>query len=172
MPKSIARTTPRTTLRTTPRTDQPIATSRPASTIPPARPSHTAGISGLRPANGTVRACTPQRGELLRHRVMTADGKDVAVTTIITVGGYTTAAYPVQNGYLVMVCQPLFEANCATAEAARAEHEQLVRVLAELGVRVVRARRLLERSESHESVEVVERAAPAALAISTAGVNV
>jgi hypothetical protein len=81
---------------------------------------------------------------VLRHRVMSADGRDLAVTTTRTAQGYTTGVYPVQNGYLVMVCQPLFETGGATLEEAHEQHEQLVRVLAELGVRVVRARRFRE----------------------------
>lgn len=138
----------------------PVSTPRPARTTPPPRPSHTAGISGVRPANGTVRSCPPQRGELLRHRVMSADGRDVAVTTTKTAQGHVTGVYPVQNGYLVMIRQPLYEISSGSIEAAREQHDQLVRVLAELGVRVVRARRYREETgQPDESSEVAREAA-------------
>jgi hypothetical protein len=111
---------------------------------------------GARPANGTVRRCAPYRGEILRHRVVSADGHDVAVTTVHAPhGAFLTGAYPVQQGYLVMIRQPYFEAGSANEEAAAEQHEQLVRVLAEAGVGIVRARRRLaarQRAEQREAV--------------------
>ena len=104
-------------------------------------PAH---LSGARPANGTVRRCAPYRGETLRHRVISADGHDIVVTTVhAPYGAFLTGAYPVQQGYLVMICQPYFEAQSVTQEAAAEQHEQLVRALAEAGVGIVRARRRL-----------------------------
>jgi hypothetical protein len=111
---------------------------------------------GARPANGTVRRCDPYRGEILRHRVVSADGHDAAVTTVHAPhGAFLTGAYPVQQGYLVMIRQPYFEARSANEEAAAAQHEQLVRALAEAGVGIVRARRRLaarQRAEQREAV--------------------
>lgn len=115
-------------------------------------PAH---LSGARPAKGTVRRCAPYRGETQRHRVISADGYDVAVTTVhASHGAFLTGAYPVQQGYLVMVRQPYFEARSASAEAATGQHEQLVRALAEAGVGIVRARHRLaarQRAEQHEA---------------------
>jgi len=95
---------------------------------------------------GSVRSCVPYAGELARHRVITADGLDFVVATM-THGAekafFTTAAYPVQQGYLVMVRQPLCELRGADAAEAHENHERLTRVLAEAGVGVVRARRAL-----------------------------
>jgi hypothetical protein len=145
MPKSMARTTTRTT--------RPIKTAPPLRTMPPPKPPREAGIAGVRPANGTVRACVAQRGELLHHRVMSADGRDVAVTTAVAPQGFVTGVYPVQQGYLVMLCQPLYEARSDSGEAAREQHAQLVRALAEAGVRIVRARRYRVGDESHEQAE-------------------
>jgi len=144
MPKSTARTT----TPTKPAGPARMAKTAPSShTTPPPRPPREPGIAGVRPANGTVRMCVAQRGELLRHRVMSADGRDVAVTTAAAPLGFVTGAYPVQQGYLVMVCQPLYEVSSGSIELAREEHTQLVRALAEAGVRVVRARRHQERHE-------------------------
>ena len=115
---------------------------------------------GARPASGTVRRCDPYRDETLRHRVISADGYDVAVTTVrAPQGAFLTGAYPVQQGYLVMIRQPYFEARSANEEAAAEQHEQLVRALAEAGVGIVRARRRLaarQRAEQREAA-VLER---------------
>ena len=138
MPKSTARTT---------RPARPAKTVQPLHTTPPPKPPREPGIAGVRPANGTVRSCVAQRGELLRHRVMSADGRDVVVTTAASPLGFVTGVYPVQQGYLVMVCQPLYEVGSGSVEAAREEHMQLLRLLAEAGVRVVRARRHRELRE-------------------------
>ncbi len=142
MPKSTARTT------------RPAKTAQPLHTTPPPKPPREPGIAGVRPANGTVRACVAQRGELLRHRVMSADGRDVAVTTAAAPLGFVTGVYPVQQGYLVMVCQPLYEVGSGSIEVAREEHTRLVRALAEAGVRVVRARRHQERHEEADRLLV------------------
>lgn len=114
---------------------------------PPPRPPREAGISGVRPANGTARACIPQRGELLHSRVMSADSRDLAVVSAIAAEGYLTGVYPVQQGYLVMLAQPHYEVSSPTPQAAREQHEQLVRTLAEVGVRVVRARHLAQQAQ-------------------------
>lgn len=109
-----------------------------------------------RPANGTVRRCDPYRGETLRHRVISADGHDIAVTTVHAPhGAFLTGAYPVQQGYLVMISQPYFEARSANEAAANEQHEQLVSALAEAGVGIVRARRRLaarQRAEQREAI--------------------
>ena len=116
-----------------------------------------ASIVPTQPPAGTIRTCVPYRGEIARHRVISADGHDYAVATTYIAGkpaSYTTGAYPVSRGYLVMVRQPLYEVRSATAEAAHEQHEQLVNVLADAGVRIVRARRLLaarQRTESREA---------------------
>jgi hypothetical protein len=116
---------------------------------------------GFRPANGTVRLCAPYRGETLRHRVISADGYDVVVTTVHATGGtFLTGAYPVQQGYLVMIRQPYFETRSATEEAAAEQHEQLVRALAEAGVGIVRSRRRLaarQRAEQREAIAQPEQ---------------
>ncbi|MGZ3582742.1 MAG: hypothetical protein ACXWQR_16110 [Ktedonobacterales bacterium] len=115
---------------------------------------------------GSVRTCVPYRGELARHRLITADGHDYIVTTTRIPAAkygaqrsetYVTGAYPVLRGYLVMMRQPLYEISEANSETAREQHEQLVRVLAEAGVGVVRARRSLAarlRAEKAEAVKV------------------
>jgi hypothetical protein len=116
---------------------------------------------GARPANGTVRRCAPYRGETERHRVISADGYDVAVTTVHAPhGAFLTGAYPVQQGYLVMIRQPYFEARSATEDAAAVRHEQVVRALAEAGVGIVRARRRLaarQRAEQREAIATPEQ---------------
>jgi hypothetical protein len=116
---------------------------------------------GARPANGTVRRCAPYRGEIERHRVISADGYDVVVTTVSGPhSAFLTGGYPVQQGYLVMIRQPYFEARSATEEAATEQHEQLVRALAEAGVGIVRARRRLaarQRAEQREAAALSER---------------
>jgi hypothetical protein len=121
-------------------------------------PTH---LSGVRPANGTVRRCAPYRGETLRHRVISADGHDVVVTTVHAPhGAFLTGAYPVQQGYLVMIRQPYFEARSGDEEASVEQHEQLVRALAEAGVGIVRARRRLaarQRAEQREAITQPEQ---------------
>ncbi len=113
------------------------------------------------PANGTVRRCALHRDELARDRVISADGCEVVVTTVrAPQGAWLTGAYPVQQGYLVMICQPYFEAGSATEEAAAEQHEQLVRALAGAGVGIVRARRRLaarQRAEQREAITVQDR---------------
>ena len=111
-----------------------------------ATPTATVAVSAASktPAVGTARACATFRGELARHRVITADGLDFVVATADGSRrgqGYTTSAYPVANGYLVMLRQPLCALPSADEAEAWAQHDQLVRVLAELGTGVVRARR-------------------------------
>lgn len=94
--------------------------------------------------NGTVRPCETYRGELVRHRVITADGMDYMVATADERHfgrEFVTAAYPVSRGYLVMMRQPLCTIPSRDAETALEEHTLLVQVLAEAGTRVVRARR-------------------------------
>lgn len=116
-----------------------------------------ASIIPTQPPAGTVRTCMPYRGEVARHRVISADGYDYAVATTYLPGRrlpYTTGAYPVSRGYLVMVRQPLYEVGSETLEAAHAQHDQLVNVLADAGVRIVRARRALaarQRSENRDT---------------------
>lgn len=116
---------------------------------------------GARPTNGTVRRCAPYRGEFARHRVISADGYDVVVTTVhMPHGALLTGAYPVQQGYLVMIRQPYFEAQSASEEAAAEQHEQLVRALSGAGVGIVQARRRLaarQRAEQREAVTRPER---------------
>jgi hypothetical protein len=116
---------------------------------------------GAHPANGTVRRCALHPDELARHRVISADGYEVVVTTVHAAHGvWLTGAYPVQQGYLVMICQPYFEAQSATQEAAAEQHEQLVRALSGAGVGIVRARRRLavrQRAEQYEAITVQNR---------------
>lgn len=116
--------------------------------------SHHAAMT-TQPQAGSVRTCMTYRDELLRHRVVTPDGRDFAVATHMRPGGgFITGAYPVQQGYLVMVRQPLYEVGSETLEAAHAQHDQLVNVLADAGVRIVRARRALaarQRSENRDT---------------------
>ena len=90
---------------------------------------------GGRSANEVVRPRAVHRDEIERHRLISADGYDTVVTTIRAAHGVSlTGAYPIQHGYLVMICQPYFEAQSATAQAAADEHEQLVRALSGAGV--------------------------------------
>ena len=112
---------------------------------------------------GSARTCMPYRGELARSRVITADGYDYIVATVpalhddeaaADVTGFVTGAYPVSQGYLTMLRQPLCELRSADAAAARERHEQLVNVLAEAGARLVRARGSLaarRRAENREA---------------------
>ena len=93
---------------------------------------------------GSVRACPVYRGEVARHRLVTADGLDYLVATADERSrgrGLVTAAYPVVRGYLIMMRQPLCTLVSADEGAACEQHELLVRVLAEGGTGVVRARR-------------------------------
>jgi hypothetical protein len=109
---------------------------------------------GAHLANGTVRRCAPHADEFERHRVISADGYEVVVTTVHAAHGvWLTGAYPVQQGYLVMICQPYFEAQTVTEEAAAEQHEQLVRALSGVGVGIVRARRRLAARQSVEHRE-------------------
>ena len=112
----------------------------------PAKSPTTLRLNYARPEPGSIRVCVPYRGELARHRLITADGHDYVVSTVFEAGhqrAYVTGAYPVQRGYLVMVRQPLHEVRSIDAESASEQHGQLVTVLAEAGVGVVRARRQL-----------------------------
>ncbi|MEO7002563.1 MAG: hypothetical protein ABI068_12165 [Ktedonobacterales bacterium] len=111
---------------------------------------------------GSVHVCVPYRGELARSRVITADGYDYIVATVLLVhedaveaSGFVTGAYPVSQGYLTMLRQPLCELCSPDAPTARERHEQLVNVLAEVGARLVRARGALaarRRAENREAV--------------------
>lgn len=97
-----------------------------------------------KPRPGSARPCAAYRGELARHRVITADGLDYVVATAGAQGqrrGYVTAAYPVARGYLVMLRQPLCLLPSEDEASAQAQHAQLVDVLANLGTAVVRAKR-------------------------------
>jgi hypothetical protein len=100
----------------------------------------------------------PYAGELARHRVITADGHDYVVATTRVQGddGFVTGAYPVTRGYLVMVRQPLCELRDGEAAAAHERHKQLVRVLAEAGVKLVRARRALAARHHSERIELAD----------------
>lgn len=112
----------------------------------------------LQPPCGSVRECALYRGELARHRVMTSDGCDYVVATVRERGAalpFVTGAYPVVRGYLVMMRQPLYEVRSAREAAALDEHDRLVRVLAEAGVKVVRARKQLaarQRAEARDAM--------------------
>lgn len=115
------------------------------------------GTVWAQPPCGSVRTCVPYRGELARHRLITADGHDYVVATVHLrerKQPYITGAYPVSRGYLVMVRQPLYEIKSLSEEAARMQHEQLVSVLAEAGVGIVRARRALAARQRAENTEL------------------
>lgn len=115
------------------------------------------GSTRVEPPCGSVRTCVPYGGELARHRLISADGHDYVVATVHLPKRkqpYTTGAYPVSRGYLVMVRQPLYEVKSLDAEAAREQHEQLVTVLVEAGVGVVRARRALAARQRAENAEL------------------
>jgi hypothetical protein len=113
-------------------------------------------MEGERTPHGSVRPAIPHRGEVARHRVMTADGRDIAVATASERNGFVTGVYPVQHGYLVMMYQPIYEAHCATADLAHEQHEQLVRALADIGLGVIRARK--RRKQIPPSSEEVSQA--------------
>ncbi|HEX8730743.1 MAG TPA: hypothetical protein VF725_01675 [Ktedonobacterales bacterium] len=105
---------------------------------------------------GGVRACLTYADERLRSRVITADGQDYIVTTSVDKRagqGFLTGAYPVSRGYLVMIRQPLCEFRHADESSARERHHQLANVLAEAGVRVVRARASLAARKRIETSE-------------------
>jgi hypothetical protein len=127
--------------------------------------SHSSPMYITQPPVGSIRTCMPYRDEILRHRVITSDGHDFAVATHARPGGkgYITGAYPVQHGYLVMVRQPLCEVRSEDTERARNEHEQLVQVLAEAGIGVVRARRALAARQRAEKSEARRFTPPLAL---------
>jgi hypothetical protein len=123
------------------------------------------GASAQEIVPGSMRQCPPYRGELARHRVITADGADYLVTTADERRqghGYVTAAYPVARGYLIMMRQPLCALECLDATEAQRQHALLIEVMVTAGTGVVRARR---RSAAWRQAErVVERTAePAAL---------
>ena len=123
--------------------------------------SHLSAAKMTHPTTGSVRTCMTYRDELLRHRVMTPDGRDFAVATHMRpAGGYITGAYPVQQGYLVMVRQPLYEVRNDERESALTEHEQLVYALAEVGIGVVRARRALAARQRAEKSDPRRYPAP------------
>jgi hypothetical protein len=111
---------------------------------------------------GSVRQCPPYRGELARHRVITADGADYLITTADERRqgrGYVTAAYPVARGYLIMMRQPLCALESLDKSGALRQHDLLLQVMVGAGTGVVRARR---RSAAWRQAErTVESAAAA-----------
>ncbi|HEY7983921.1 MAG TPA: hypothetical protein VID73_07135 [Ktedonobacterales bacterium] len=115
---------------------------------------------------GSVRPCSTYRGELARHRVITADGADYLITTADERRqgrGYVTAAYPVARGYLIMMRQPLCALESLDEAAALRQHALLLDVMVESGTGVVRARRrsaAFRRAERTVETVTVE-AAPA-----------
>ncbi|HET9110933.1 MAG TPA: hypothetical protein VFN78_08930 [Ktedonobacterales bacterium] len=118
--------------------------------------ARAAGFARAGVTMGGVRSCLPYADEMLRSRVITADGQDYIVTTSADIRagqGYLTGAYPVSRGYLVMMRQPLCEFHHADEDAARERHAQLANVLAEAGVRVVRARASLVARKRVETSE-------------------
>jgi hypothetical protein len=130
-----------------------------ARRTPPARRPWQA----LEPVPGTVRECRPYAGEMARHRLITADGFDYVVVTLEPRHDgekYVTEAYPVSRGYLVMVRQPLCELRSTDAHAAGKQQELLVHVLAEAGVKLVRARRALAARHRNELVLTSEVETP------------
>ena len=130
-----------------------------ARRTPPARRPWQA----LEPIPGTMRQCVPYAGELVRHRVITADGFDYVVVTLVPQNDgekYLTAAYPVSRGYLLMVRQPLCELRSAEQRAATEQQELLVKVLAQAGVKLVRARRALAARHRNELVLTPEVETP------------
>ncbi|GEM_PF-1243009 len=118
-------------------------------------------LLGVQVSAGSRRECSPYRDELARTRVISADGFDYVVATASDhrrEGGYVTGAYPVSRGYLVMLRQPLCELRSRQADVARERHEQLAQVLAEVGVRIVRARSSLARRHNAERLEAKQAA--------------
>ena len=146
-----------------------------------ARSTRSAGASATRKSrvaaeSGQARECAHYRNELARHRVVTADAQDYVVASADErhLGrGYTTAAYPVSRGYLVMMRQPLCVISSQDERDAREQHMLLVDLLMESGTAVVRARRRsaawrrAERSAAGESggeareLDLSDLAAPA-----------
>ena len=130
-----------------------------AKTGPARQSTPSAAFVPEQAPRGSVRPCGLYAGELLRHRIITADGHDVAVVTSPRDGqkpALLTVAYPVQNGYLVMIRQPICTLRANDEAGARETHERLVRVLAEAGVGVVRARRLVGHQANAEELAIVE----------------
>ncbi len=118
------------------------------------------GAACAQPPCGTVRDCPPYADELARTRVITADGFDYVVATAPnarTGAGWLTSAYPVSQGYLVMMRQPLCELSSENRDQARELHMQLTQALAQAGVRLVRARHTLAARRRAERMEA-ERA--------------
>jgi hypothetical protein len=118
------------------------------------------GAACAQPPCGTVRDCTPYADELARMRVITADGFDYVVATAPDAragAGWLTSAYPVSQGYLVLMRQPLCELHSESPAQARLVHLQLTEALAHAGVRLVRARHTLAARRRAERVEA-ERA--------------
>jgi len=108
-----------------------------------------------------MRECPRYADELVRTRVITADGYDYVVATAPNARsgqGYLTSAYPVTQGYLVMMRQPLCDLPGNSPEQARELHLRLTQALAQAGVRLVRARHTLAARRLAESAEA-ERAA-------------
>lgn len=81
-------------------------------------------------------------------------------------GGFVTGVFPVQNGYLVMVRQPLYSERSTEATSAQQQHDQLVRVLADAGLAVVRARRTLaaRRRTEFRTTPVIPKERPSSRA--------
>lgn len=118
----------------------------------------------MQPPCGSVRECALYRGELARHRVISRDGCDYVVATVREGRAalpFVTGAYPVVRGYLVMMRQPLYEVRSSSEGAAIDEHERLVSVLAEAGVRVVRARKQLAARQRAEARDALAASDPA-----------
>lgn len=136
---------------------------------------HRRTPQGDQPPCGSVRTCTTYRDELARHRVITSDGYDYVVATTFErreQQPYLTGAYPIIRGYLVMMRQPLFEVRSENETTAREQHEQLVSVLAEAGIKVVRARRTLAARRMAEKREALAEAQHRALNDATHKVEV
>lgn len=93
---------------------------------------------------GSVRPCSTYRGELARHRVITADGADYLIATSDERrqgSAFVTAAYPVARGYLIMMRQPLCALESTDEVEALRQHTLLLTTMVEAGTGVVRARR-------------------------------
>ncbi len=123
----------------------------------------TPGVLAQGIVPGSARECPTYRGELARHRVVTADGADYLITTADERRhrrGFVTAAYPVLRGYLIMMRQPLCALESQDETAALRQHRLLLEVMVESGTAVVRARR---RSAAWRQAErTTEVAAPEA----------
>jgi hypothetical protein len=119
---------------------------------------------------GSVRQCPPYRGELARHRVISADGLDYLITTVDERRqghGYVTAAYPVARGYLIMMRQPLCALECLDATEAQRQHALLIEVMVTAGTGVVRARRRSAAWRHAERTVETAAATPAAMPAAT-----